>query len=86
MGGIFTKMVENIAIKWDDKWTSLILAVIIPSLTTIALTYFMHTLKGTPEPLNSTVPTTLTAPVSFSVWAYLKRSELEQHETAETYI
>ncbi|MEE9374272.1 MAG: hypothetical protein V3V00_14555 [Saprospiraceae bacterium] len=85
MGGIFTKMVENIAIKWDDKWMSLILAVIIPTLITIALTYFMHTLKGTPEPLNSTVPTTLTAPLSFSVWAYLKRSELEHQATENIF-
>ena len=78
MGGIFTKLVENIAIKWDEKWMSLFLAVLIPSLTTIVLTYFLHMIKGTPEPLNSTVPTTLTAPISFSVWAYLKRSELEK--------
>tara|TARA_B100000497_G_C7672091_1_gene405672 strand:+ start:626 stop:1039 length:414 start_codon:yes stop_codon:yes gene_type:complete len=85
MGGVFTKMVENIAIKWEDKWTSLILAVVIPSLITIAFTYFMHTLRGTPEPLNSTVPTTLTAPISFSVWAYLKRSELE-HQTTENFV
>ena len=78
VGGLFTKMVENIAIKWEDKFLSIFLAVALPALMTIAFTYFMHALKGTPEPLNSTVPTTLLAPISFSIWAVLKRSEYEK--------
>ena len=78
IGGFFTKMVENLAIKWEDKALSLFLAVLIPALLTIAFTYFMHFLKGTPEPLNSTVPTTILAPISFSVWAFLKRVEYEK--------
>jgi len=80
LGGLFTKLVENIAIKWEDKWMSLILAVLIPSLSTIFLNYCLHMMKGTPEPLNSTIPTILLAPISFSVWAYMKRVELEKNQ------
>ena len=84
IGGIFTKMVENFAIKWEDKYLSLFLAVIAPALVTISLTYVMHRFKGTPEPLNSTIPTTLLAPISFCVWAFMKRSEYER-VTSENY-
>ena len=78
LGGVFVKMVENLAIKWEDKWISYSLAIIIPSMTTIILNYGLHMIKGTPEPLNSTIPTIVTAPFSFAIWAYMKRSELEK--------
>ncbi len=78
IGGFFTKMVENLAITWDDKTLSVFLAIVIPALLTITLTFIMHNLKGTPEPINSTIPTTFLAPLSFSVWAILKRIEYDK--------
>ena len=78
IGGFFTKMVENLAITWTDKVLSIFAAVVIPALLTITLTFIMHHLKGTPEPLNSTIPTTFLAPLSFSVWAFLKRKEYDR--------
>lgn len=83
VGGFFTKMVENFAIKWDDKFISIGLAITVPALMTIAFTFFMHMLKGTPEPINSTVPTSILAPLSFTVWAVLKRSEYERIQALE---
>ena len=71
-------MVENLAITWDDKTLSVFLAIVIPALLTITLTFIMHNLKGTPEPINSTIPTTFLAPLSFSVWAILKRIEYDK--------
>jgi len=46
------------------------LSVIIPSCIAIGLTFLLHTLKGTPEPLRSTIPPLLMAPPSFAIWAW----------------
>lgn len=51
------------------------LAVVIPSGIAIGLTFLLHSLKGTPEPFHSTLPTILMAPPSFFVWAWRSRKQ-----------
>jgi hypothetical protein len=44
-------------------------ATLIPSSIAIGLTYAVHSLKGTPEPFYSTLPTLIMAPLAFFVLA-----------------
>ena len=75
IGGFITRLCENIA-TISKKITAVLLAVFIPSIIAIALTFFLHSLKGTPEPLNSTIPTMILAPLGFLWWALQKRKKL----------
>ncbi len=43
------------------------LAVALPSLSTILGTYILHSLKGTPETLASTIPTIILAPIGYTI-------------------
>ena len=49
---------------------------IIPALVAVGLTYFIHSLKGTPETLYSTMPTMLVALPAFCIWGYKARKNL----------
>lgn len=63
--GFIAKNNENLACRLDSTALSLLLAVSISSCIAIGLTYLVHSLKGTPEPLLSTLPTLLMAPPGF---------------------
>ena len=68
-GGFLMKFCENISRYFSKKATALFLAVLLPSMLAVALTYLVHKIKGTPEPLNSTIPTMVMAPMGFAWWA-----------------
>jgi len=42
-------------------------SVAIPTIATIISTYVLHTLKGTPETINSTIPTAILAPIGYTI-------------------
>jgi len=77
-GGIMMRITENIASFFKKDLLSISLAVLIPTLIAVTLTYILHSLKGTPEPINSTIPTILMAPWGFLWWATRKRKQLKQ--------
>ena len=81
VAGFITRLCEKIAISIRNRTLALSLAVLIPSCIAIGLTYGLHTLKGTPEPLRSVVPTLLMAPVAFYWWGRRNRM---QHAAATT--
>jgi len=64
-GGIIIKLLERLLSKFGNKFVSISFSVIIVSLVTILLIFFVHSLKGTPEPFLSTIPTILMAPPGF---------------------
>lgn len=76
-GGAITRISENIASSFSRDIVAILLAVIIPTIIAVTLTYIVHSLKGTPEPLNSTIPTMLFAPWGFLWWALRKRKQLK---------
>lgn len=76
MAGTNLKLAENLAIKLKSPSLSLFLAVFIPSVITIGMTYAVHSLKGTPEPFASTIPTILLGPPSIFIFVYQKRKQL----------
>ncbi len=77
IGGFITRLCENIASSIKKESIAIITAVLIPSLIAVILTYIVHSIKGTPEPLNSTIPTMFLAPPGFLWWALKKRKQLK---------
>ena len=77
VGGTITRLCENIASAIKSDRTAIIAAVVVPTTISLILTYAVHSLKGTPEPLNSTIPTLLMAPWGFLWWALRKRKQLK---------
>lgn len=72
-GGLFVKMAENIAISIDSQWRAILYGGSVPMLITSALTFGLHSMKGTPEPFHSTIPTMIFSLMSFCCWSWYKR-------------
>lgn len=73
-GGTLMKACELLATTIKKRSVAIISSVVIPSVLTLILTYTMHNLKGTPKPLESTIPTTIIIPAT-AVWGLKKRKE-----------
>jgi hypothetical protein len=82
-GGFVVKTCESLATKIQNDKAAKALAVIIPSALAIGATYLFHTIKGTPEPLNSTIPTMLLSPPSFIYWSHRKRKQHTQNHSTK---
>ncbi len=52
------------------------------STLTIILVYAVHSLKGTPRPFESTLPTIILAPPGFFFLAWKKRKQASNHASA----
>lgn len=72
-GGILIKILDTIALKIKDKYTAIATATLLVSFITIILVYLVHSLKGTPRPFESTLPTLIMAPPGFLALAIRKR-------------
>ena len=75
-GGTMMRITENLAIRFKNTTLSILLAVVIPTTMAVTFTFIVHSAKGTPEPLNSTIPTMILAPLGFLWWATRKRKQL----------
>lgn len=73
VAGFVVRLCETLALRFRRVVVALALATLLPSAVAIGLTYGVHSLRGTPEPLYSTIPTILMAPPSFLVWGWRKR-------------
>jgi hypothetical protein len=71
-GGIIIRLLYYIVLSVPGKNISLILSVFIASTVTISLVYLVHSLKGTPLPVESTLPTVFLAPPGFFFLAWRK--------------
>jgi hypothetical protein len=72
-GGAIIRLLYYIVLAIPGKITSLVVSVFIASGVTISLVYLVHSLKGTPLPLESTIPTALLAPPGFLFLALRRR-------------
>ena len=69
MGGLIMRLCTRLALSRRREATALALAIFIPSLVTVSATFLVHSLRGTPEPLHSTVPAAILSPLGFGVWS-----------------
>lgn len=74
-GGIIMRGCENLATRINKQWIALALAILVPSVLAIGLTFGVHSLKGTPSPLESTIPTAILVIPSTAVWSLRKRKK-----------
>lgn len=82
-GGSIMKICEIFATRISNKNLALMLASLIPSFISLALTFGLHSLKGTPRPVESTIPTAIFVIPSTAVWGYLKRKKLDKDNVVE---
>ena len=75
IGGLILKILETIVLGIPNKTLAYICAVVTATLITVGLVYFVHSLKGTPKPFESTIPTIILAPGGFMYAAKLKRNK-----------
>ena len=78
VSGFIVRLCERLAKNPAAAWRALSLATLLPSGIAIGLTYLLHSMKGTPEPFYSTVPTALMEFPAFAVWGWRAR-----HSAAE---
>jgi uncharacterized membrane protein len=64
-GGIIVKLLEYLLRKVTNPYLSIPVSVLVISGFTSLLVYGVHSIKGTPEPMLSTIPTLLMAPPGF---------------------
>lgn len=83
VAGFITRLCENLAVSWQSPFVALPLAVSIPATIAIGLTFLLHSMKGTPEPLYSTIPTILSAPPAFLWWGLRNRSQRREAESEQ---
>jgi hypothetical protein len=68
--GFIVRLCENLIKQVRPMVVAWPLAILLPSAVAVGLTFLMHSLKGTPEPFYSTLPTILITPPAFAVWAW----------------
>ncbi len=79
-GGLIMRGCELLATHIGKKALALAVAVLVPSLISIGLTYGVHSLKGTPKPIESTIPTAILVIPSTAVWGFMKRKEMGKNK------
>lgn len=72
-GGILIKILDTIASRISNRYMAIAVATLTVSVITILLVYGVHSMKGTPRPLESTLPTVIMAPPGFLALAIRKR-------------
>jgi hypothetical protein len=77
-GGVIMRGSELLATRIQYRSLALFLACLIPSAVSIGLTFAVHNLRGTPEPLASTIPTAIFVVPSTAIWGYLRRSQQDR--------
>jgi peptidoglycan/LPS O-acetylase OafA/YrhL len=85
-GGIIMRACENLATGIHKQWVALAAAVIIPSAVAIILTFGVHSLKGTPKPVASTIPTAIFVIPSTAIWGKRKRRQYDKHVSPANFL
>lgn len=74
-GAYVTKLSKKLSVKYKNKIKRYCAGILIPSIITISLTYGIHNLKGTPEPIISTIPIMILVPTFGVVFSYKERKK-----------
>ena len=74
VGGIIIKILDIVVNGIKNKTLAYLTSIITASILTIGMVYIVHSMKGTPKPFESTIPTIFLAPPGYIYLARLKRS------------
>lgn len=72
-GGLLMKLCENLSLLLKSPARSILLAVVVATTLSATLTFVVHSFKGTPKPVFSTLITIAFAVPGFWWWARRKR-------------
>lgn len=75
VGGVLVRLVTYCAVRPGSTWFAITSATIGPGSLGCLFTYLVHSLKGTPSPLLSTVPTILLTVIGIPLIALYKRRQ-----------
>lgn len=76
-GGMLIKLLYKIELNIKPRYLSILVSTLSVSLLTIALVFLLHSMKGTPKPFASTLPTILMAPPGFFALAWRKNRQFK---------
>lgn len=76
-GGVIVKLLEYTLLKTSGKSYSIFISVVFVSLITTFLVFLLHSMKGTPEPIQSTAATIILGPPGFLFLAFRFKKEQE---------
>jgi len=82
-GGVIMKMSERLATGIHQRTVALIAACVVPSLISLSLTFGVHSMKGTPKPVKSTIPTAIFVIPSTAVWGRMNRKKMDAENENE---
>jgi len=83
-GGIIMRLSGYFATRIRNRIAALAAAMVIPSAIAISLTFGVHSMKGTPKPVESTIPTALFVIPSTAIWGYLRRKNNNEYVINQT--
>lgn len=84
VAGLITRNNDRLVMLLDKRMLSLLLGILVSSSIAIGLTYLVHSLRGTPEPFNSTIPTMVLSPVGFLFMGILTQRQSSVSDAKET--
>lgn len=65
VAGFITRNNDRLVTLLDNRVLSMMLGLVVSSTIAVGLTFLVHSLKGTPEPFASTIPTMVISPLGF---------------------
>jgi hypothetical protein len=83
-GGYMVRLNERIALALNPAFFAVPAGTLCAGGLAVSLTYLVHSMRGTPEPLNSTIPTMLLALLGFTFLGIRARRNNVQQRQAET--
>jgi len=82
-GGIFARLCEVLSLKFGQSIFAILNATVICTFLAGCATFLVHSLKGTPEPFLSTLPTLITSPPAFIVLGWWTQRNSQENEKLE---
>ncbi|MBR9998398.1 MAG: hypothetical protein KFF73_05470 [Cyclobacteriaceae bacterium] len=83
IGGVIIRILDLIVNNIRKKAYAYLVSITVATLLTTSLVYFVHCMKGTPKPLDSTIATVILAPPGYIFLAYFKRKIHHNPEAEE---
>jgi len=74
IGGLIIKILEVMVTGINNKILAYICSIVAATIITVGLVYLVHSMKGTPKPFESTIPTIILAPIGYIYVARMKRN------------
>jgi hypothetical protein len=83
IGGVIIKILDLIVNRIHQKAYAYLVSITVATVMTTSLVFFVHCMKGTPKPLDSTIATVILAPPGYIYLAYFKRKNHHCPEEVE---